>query len=986
MSYIKQVWKTGDVISADKLNHIESGLEAVDKEQGPAGITPQLQNSGTAIQVSYDEGQSYSDLVQLSQITGPQGPAGEGFSIYKTYASITAMEADAANVEDGKFVMIASSEDDPDNAKLYIKSGEGFNFVSDLSGAQGIQGPQGEPGVQGPQGEPGKNGVTPVITVEATQLAYDQPISVVKSGTDAEPHFTFGIPAGQPGKDAELPDNIVTYSDFTYGDQQRKTIQLANYDSISGIGTDGTGYNIAMVSKWDKVDLGAPALAMNLNSKDGQVQINDEKIIATVDQIPDVSGFALKTDVDQALESKQDKGDYALKSELVTPEEVVASEPMQDALNTVRSEIPTMEEIATSSEVSGLTAGLVTEGAMNAALEGKQDKGDYALNSALEPLATKEAVAGLKVVDLGTFDKVEGASYAAGADGVYNNKEAVVLTFDTAEGSGVIFNTMTAANSSAQRMYWNNQVLSRTITDGSGTGWGVLSNFTELQNRAIKSTLFTLTTDADSETIKAAMTNENSKTITASDLDSCLKYGYTIRDYALQSGSIFVGWTGSAYTLTYIGFASPTSEPYVMSVVVNVTPEGEYSIVRNGTRGQILTSSNLASNKTFAAVADVAPVIVNINLRDSKLTTEVQEKETILGWFGVTTDVELKQLIASTRPMFVRYGISLSTNPHYYKMPIEYIAYESATQLKMVFSGLDTSNDQPVRYTIIANLDGTVIEEGSNVSMVLEPIDTQADIDQLATKQELSEGLAGKQDKGDYATNEVVQAEFESYDKTIKTYIDSKLTAVYTYKGSVANTQALPTQDQTVGDVYNVEDTGKNVAWDGEKWDELGATVDLSAYAKTEDVNAQLATKADKVHTHETADVNGLQAILDLMPVEIKLPIRTGIGGFQDKLYTQEEIFAWFGVTDLSGFLALAKSTRQVWISYVVGASFQTSAYRYLANYIEYVPDSQSITVIWVGPDSANADIISKFVFKANLDQTVISGASNVQLTVTSIE
>ena len=757
MSYIKQQWKTGDIISAEKLNHIESGLEAVDKEQGPAGITPQLQNSGTAIQVSYNEGETYSDLVQLSEITGPQGPAGEGFAIYKTYASVEAMEADAANVEEGKFVMISSTEEDPDNAKLYVKAESGFNFVTDLSGAQGIQGPQGEQGVPGPQGEPGKDGATPVITVEATQLAYDQPISVVKSGTDAEPHFTFGIPAGQPGKDAELPDNLVTYSDFTYGDQQRKTIQLANYDSISGLGTDGTGYNIAMVSKWDKVDLGAAGLTMNLNSKDGQVQINDEKIIATVDQIPDISNLATK-------------------DELLTPEQVVASEPMQNALESVRSEIPTMTEIATSPEVSGLTQGLATEASVEIALEGKQDKGDYALNSALEPLATKEAVASLKVVDLGTFEKVENASYAASADGVYNNKEAVVLTFDTAEGSGVIFNTMTAVNSSAQRMYWNNQVLSRTVTDGSGTGWGVLSNFTELQNRAIKSTLFTLTTEADSETIKAAMTNENSKTITASDLDSCLKYGYTIRDYALQSGSIFVGWTGSAYTLTYIGFASPTSEPYLMSVVVNVTPEGEYSIVRNGVRGQILTSSNLASNKTFAAIADVAPVIVNINLRDSKLTTEIQEKETILGWFGVTTDVELKKLIASTRPMFVRYGISLSTNPHYYKMPIEYIAYESATQLKMVFSGLDTSNDQPVRYTIVANLDGTPIEKGGNVSMVLEPIDTQADIDQLATKQELSEGLAGKQDKGDYATNEVVQAEFESYDKTIKTYIEQQVT------------------------------------------------------------------------------------------------------------------------------------------------------------------------------------------------------------------
>ena len=609
------------------------------------------------------------------------------------------------------------------------------------------------------------------------------------------------------------------YKQFVAGasDKQRKTIQLANADSISGIMSTGTGVNLAMVSEWDKADFGSSQLPLNLNATDGIVTINDTKTVATVDQIPDVSEFATTSYVDNKVASvmkyagsvktvgdlpdsdltigdvynvEEDGSNYAWDGSqwdklggTIDLSSYATVESVQTGLES-KADVVHMHNIA---DINGLQD----------TLNGKQPVGDYALNSALEPLATKEAVAGLKVVDLGTFDKIEGASYAAGADGVYNNKEAVVLTFDTAEGSGVIFNTMTATNSAAQRMYWNNQVLSRTVTDGSGTGWGVLSNFTELQNRAIKSTLFTMTTDADSETIKAAMTNENSKTITASDLDSCLKYGYTIRDYALQSGSIFVGWTGSAYTLTYIGFASPTSEPYVMSVVVNVTPEGEYSIVRNGTRGQILTSSNLASNKTFAAVADVAPVIVNINLRDSKLTTEVQEKETILGWFGVTTDVELKQLIAGTRPMFVRYGISLSTNPHYYKMPIEYIAYESATQLKLVFSGLDTSNDQPVRYTIVANLDGTPIEEGGNVSIVLEPIDTQADIDQLATKQELSEGLAGKaavvhthaisdvtglqdaldgkQDKGDYATNEVVQAEFESYDKTIKAYVEQQV-------------------------------------------------------------------------------------------------------------------------------------------------------------------------------------------------------------------
>ena len=85
--------------------------------------------------------------------TGATGPTGEGFTIYQTYASVAAMNADAANVPEGKFVMIASNVEDPDNSKLYVKNGEGtFTFLSDFSGAQGIQGPTGDTGPTGATG------------------------------------------------------------------------------------------------------------------------------------------------------------------------------------------------------------------------------------------------------------------------------------------------------------------------------------------------------------------------------------------------------------------------------------------------------------------------------------------------------------------------------------------------------------------------------------------------------------------------------------------------------------------------------------------------------------------------------------------------------------------------------------------------------------------------------------------------------------------
>lgn len=84
---------------------------------------------------------------------GVQGVAGKGFSISKTYASVSAMNADLSSLGEGDFAMIASNPDDPDNAKLYVKQGSAMKEIADLSGAQAIQGPR---GAQGPQGEAGK--------------------------------------------------------------------------------------------------------------------------------------------------------------------------------------------------------------------------------------------------------------------------------------------------------------------------------------------------------------------------------------------------------------------------------------------------------------------------------------------------------------------------------------------------------------------------------------------------------------------------------------------------------------------------------------------------------------------------------------------------------------------------------------------------------------------------------------------------------------
>lgn len=69
-----------------------------------------------------------------------------------------------------------------------------------------------------------------------------------------------------------------------------------------------------------------------------------------------------------------------------------------------------------------------------------------------------------------------------------------------------------------------------------------------------------------------------------------------------------------------------------------------------------------------------------------------------------------------------------------------------------------------------------------------------------------------------------------------KEEVDAKVNAVYKFKGSVENLTALPTEGNTLGDVYNLKDTGMNVAWDGSNWDYLGIDVDLSGYVQASDL------------------------------------------------------------------------------------------------------------------------------------------------------
>lgn len=81
-------------------------------------------------------------------------------------------------------------------------------------------------------------------------------------------------------------EKAVKYEDTaTEQNPGRKTIFLNNHDNICGKTTDGSAVNIAMVSKWNKVDLGSSLVEINLNGSAERPTYNDSKQIALLEDV-----------------------------------------------------------------------------------------------------------------------------------------------------------------------------------------------------------------------------------------------------------------------------------------------------------------------------------------------------------------------------------------------------------------------------------------------------------------------------------------------------------------------------------------------------------------------------------------------------------------------------------------------------------------------------------------------------------------------------
>lgn len=125
--------------------------------------------------------------------------------------------------------------------------------------------------------------ITEQLATKADAESVDNRFATVNEGLDskADKIAVDAITEKVDSISADL-EGVVKYQEFGEG---RKTIQLSNYDNISGIDTKGEGHNLVMLSKWDKADFGAPGVELNLNGSADRPTYNDTKEIALTEDI-----------------------------------------------------------------------------------------------------------------------------------------------------------------------------------------------------------------------------------------------------------------------------------------------------------------------------------------------------------------------------------------------------------------------------------------------------------------------------------------------------------------------------------------------------------------------------------------------------------------------------------------------------------------------------------------------------------------------------
>ena len=150
-------------------------------------------------------------------------------------------------------------------------------------------------------------------------------------------------------------------------------------------------------------------------------------------------------------------------------------------------------------------------------------------------------------------------------------------------------------------------------------------------------------------------------------------------------------------------------------------------------------------------------------------------------------------------------------------------------------------------------------------------------VSEVATSvSELSTRVDGIETSANDYTDQQVGAltqTFNNYTTTTNsriTQLESKVTSVYTLKGSCTYEELTAKTENNVGDVWNVTDKdSQNYVWTGSEWDTLGSVADFSEYAKTSEVNAKIEAAENRLNGSIETTFNGLNTELQALTATV---------------------------------------------------------------------------------------------------------------------
>lgn len=262
---------------------------------------------------------------------------------------------------------------------------------------------------------------------------------------------------------------------------------------------------------------------------------------------------------------------------------------------------------------------------------------------------------------------------------------------------------------------------------------------------------------------------------------------------------------------------------------------------------------------------------------------------------------------------------------------------ENITNASGVLSINQSNVESALGYMPISGIkvNGTAIPSVNRIVDIQIPTEyaTQTDIDNAFTKDRITSALGYSPLR--YLSvngvdvdniNDRVNVDLSSYATQSWTseQIDTKLSSLYSFKGSVQTYgDLLMVQSPNVGDTYNVItgnnpevdeaswpafSSGTNFAWDGDEWDSLGGSFDLSSYYNKTETDALLNTKAPASHSHD--DKYYSKAEVDALIEGVKAWVReyivstiqqaTDEGKINDiRVYDSYTLFPTTGVADV---------------------------------------------------------------------------------------